>query len=107
MRNYDASEVGNPYTRVPEIQISYAPDMSATIKCKEVLAIKTLNGDFLQLSDEGELSFNLSGSDYSESVQIVNPATGADVPGMTVTIQQVMLSILAVIRSRQKIRDNQ
>jgi hypothetical protein len=44
-------------------------------------------------------------SSITEPVQCVRPDTGADIPGMTATQQQLMLMLLAFIRADQKRRD--
>jgi len=101
MRNYDSSQVGVPYIRVPAIQINYPQPLHAAIRFQEVEAVILADGSPRQLNELGERSFTVSPSQMSDVIQLVDPTTGVDLPGQTMTVMQLMLGMLAVIRREQ------
>ena len=105
MRNYDSSEVGVPYTRIPEVVIDYPMPLTAIVNCTEVDSLKLADGELLQYGSPGQFTFQINPNDMGEVIQLVDPTTGHDIPGATMTVQQIMIGILGVIRSRQKLRD--
>lgn len=101
MRNYDSSQVGVPYVRVPTIQISYPQPLHGSIKFQEVEAVILADGTPRQLNELGERSFTVTPAQMSDVIQLVDPTTGNDIPGQTTTVLQLMLGILAMIRREQ------
>lgn len=101
MKNYDSSAVGVPYIRVPSIQISYPQPLHATIRFQEVEAVILADGSTRQLNEMGERSFNVTPGQMADVIQLVDPTTGLDIPGHTMTVMQLMLGMLAVIRREQ------
>lgn len=99
--NYDASQVGVPYVRAHYLEIHY-PDNGippwATIK--QSMGVKLADGTIRRLDDPLPLlvqSFDLTDQ---TPIPLVSPDTGAPL-GPTVTLGQVMLSLLAVVRKVQ------
>lgn len=101
MRNYNSSAVGVPYIRVPTIQISYPQPLQGNIRFQEVEAVILADGSTRQLNELGEKSFSITPAQMQETIQLIDPTTGADIPGQTMTVMQLMLGILAVIRREQ------
>ena len=102
MSNYDASQVGVPYTRVHRIEIQY-PDNgqmpSATLH--QSLAVKMADGKIRRLEDLSPIGVQFDFSaNGSTPIPLVSPDTGAAL-GPTTTLNMVMLSILAVVRQAQ------
>lgn len=103
MRNYDTTK-GLPYPRITQINITYSENGKPTIEYTERTAIVDASGS-VQHIDSGATRHVLNLDAITEPVQIVNPATGEAIPGMTTTGRQVMLSLLAFLRADQKRRD--
>ena len=102
-RNYDTT-AHKPYPRVTEINIRYAASGSAEAEYTEVMAVVDGNGSVQHL-DHGAARYKLDMDAITEPAQVVNQATGADIPGQTVTRQQLMLGIFAFVRADQVRRD--
>jgi len=100
-RNYDASQVGRPYVRVPSIQIKYPSPLHATVTFQEVEAVVLQDGSVRQIGDLGERSFSVDPGDMDDVLQLRDPTTGNVIPGATMTVQQLMLGMLAIIRREQ------
>lgn len=105
MRNYDTT-THNPYPRITAINITYSKAGVPEVIYVEQQAVVDGDGHVQHLSDTPvQKRLDLSG--ISEPVQIVHPATGAAIPGMTVTSQQLMLGLLAFVRADQKRLDQE
>lgn len=102
MRNYDSSQVGVPYIRVPLLQIEYPQPLHASVRISEVEAVQLADGSIRHLNELGEISFTVLPSGMADVLQLVDPTTGADIPGATMTVQSLMLGILAMVRREQK-----
>lgn len=99
-RNYDTTQ-HKPYPRVTQVTIDYSQSGVPTVRYVEQLSV--VDGDNkVQHLASAPVQRLLDLSKIQAPIQIVNPSTGADIPGMTVTIQQLMLGILAVLRADQK-----
>jgi hypothetical protein len=104
--NYDSSAVGVPYTRVRDLRITYPAPNTAHVVCTEEQAVKMADGSVRSLGDKGYLEFDVAPADMATAATLVDPTTGQPLPGApTTTFQQVMLGILAAVRSRQLARD--
>jgi hypothetical protein len=102
-RNYDTT-TQHPYPRITEVTLSYPKSGDPTVEYVERMAIVDGSGHVQHL-DNGSTRQVLDLAAINEPVQIVNPATGQPIPGMTVTRQQVMLGLLAFLRADQVRRD--
>lgn len=103
MKNYDTTS-GLPYTRVSEVAIRDYGNGNISIEYSEKEALLDAAGKVHPLTDAIN-KYVLDLSQITEPVQAVDPATGADIPGLTFTKNQVFLGILAFIRADQKRRD--
>lgn len=102
-RNYDTT-TKKPYPRVTAISIRYPTNGVPLIDYVEQMAI--VDGDGLvQHLEGGSTSHSLDLSQITQPVQAVDPATGADIPGLTFTSNTVMLGLLAFLRTDQKRRE--
>lgn len=102
-RNYDTT-TKKPYPRVTQINIKYPTNGVPQIEYTEQMAI--VDGDnVVQHLDGGAFSRTLDLAQITQPVQAVDPATGADIPGVTFTSNAVMLGLLAFLRADQKRRD--
>lgn len=102
-RNYDTTN-GLPYPRVTRIVIDYPESGIPVVEYTERTAIVDSSGTIRRLDDAGQ-RIVLEVPPPLEPIQVVNPATGADIPGMTTTVQDTMLNVTAIIRRDQKRRD--
>ncbi len=102
-RNYDTT-TQNPYPRITEVTISYPQSGDPAVEYVERMAIVDGNGHIQHL-DNGSTRNVLDLSSINEPAQVVNPATGQPIHGMTATRQQVMLGLLAFLRADQVRRD--
>ena len=99
-RNYDTTN-GKPYPRVTQITIKYTTAGVPLIDYLEQQAI--VDGDnMVRHLEGGATSHTLDLSQLTQPVQAVDPATGADIPGLTFTADQVMLGLLAFLRAVHK-----
>lgn len=102
-RNYDTT-ASKPYPRVTAISIRYPTNGVPLIDYVEQMAI--VDGDgMVQHLEGGSTSHSLDLSQITQPVQAVDPATGADIPGLTFTSNTVMLGLLAFLRTDQKRRE--
>jgi len=104
-RNYDSSAVGVPYTRVPLIEIRYPGPLTAQVRVLEAEAVQLADHSIRELGQQGQLEWTIGPGDMGQVLQLVHPDTGADIPGATMTYQQLMLGLLAAIRHQQKLAD--
>jgi len=104
-RNYDTTG-HKPYHRITKTEITYSAHGTPAIEYVEQLAVVDGNNE-VQHIGAGATRHALDLASIAEPVQIVHPATGAPIPGQTVTSQQLMLGLLAFLRSDQVRRDAQ
>lgn len=104
-RNYDASSVGTPYIRVPLIEIRYPNPLTANVRILEAEAIKLADNSIRELQQLGQHEWTIGPADMGHVLQLVHPDTGANIPGATMTRQQLMLGLLAEIRYQQNLKD--
>jgi hypothetical protein len=101
MSNYDASQIGVPYTRVHRIEILY-PDagLQSTAVLDQSEAVKMADGTVRKLRELPSLyvTFDFK-NDGSTSIPLINPNDGSTI-GST-TLNTAMLNILAVVRYEQ------
>ena len=99
--NYDSSAVGVPYVRVPQLSIDYTSNAFPKVTVQQSLAVKLADGSIRELEPVPEIiaTFDMA-TDGAKPIPLVDPTTGAPL-GMNTTLQQVMLSILAVVRKEQ------
>lgn len=102
-RNYDTTG-HKPYPRITDISISYSTAGVPRIEYVEQLAVVD-GDDNVQHIGTASTRHALDMGQITEPVQIVNPITGAVIPGQTVTSQQLMIGILAFLRADQVRRD--
>lgn len=99
--NYDSSAVGVPYVRVPRLEIDYSNNAFPKVTIQQSLAVKLADGSIRELEPVPEIiaTFDMA-TQGTTPIPLVDPTTGAPL-GMNTTLQQVMLSILAVVRKEQ------
>lgn len=102
-RNYDTTG-RKPYPRITDIAISYSPAGVPRIEFVEQMAVVDGDGQVQHIGNAAT-RHALDMSQITEPVQIVHPATGAAIPGQTVTSQQLMLGLLAFLRAWQHLMD--
>lgn len=100
--NYDSTQIGVPYVRVPRLSIDYTDNTKPKATIQQALAVKLADGSIRELEPVPEIiaAFDML-ADGTKPIPLVDPTTGAPL-GMNTTLQQVMLSILAVVRQEQK-----
>lgn len=103
MRNYNTTN-HMAYPRVTRIEIDYNEQGEPFIIYTEQMAIVDGSGKVCHLKGEAT-KHRLDLTQIAQPVQVVHPATGEDIVGMTATRQQVELSMLAFVRADQKRRD--
>ena len=102
-RNYDTTG-HRPYYRIPDFVGGLSTNGTPFMRYVEVRAIVDGDGKVQQL--EGPpLSHTMEFDKITEPVQVVDPATGKDIPGMTITKDLLQLYMLAFFRADQKRRD--
>lgn len=107
-RNYNSVAIGDSYVRAPLVEIRYPGPMTAHVRIIEAEAVKMKDGTVRELVAQlGQLEWTVGPADMGQVLQLVDPDTGADIPGATMTNQQLMLGLLAAIRARQKLADAQ
>jgi hypothetical protein len=102
--NYDpSSPVGVPYVRAHRVTIDwpdrgllprYAIEQSLAVRLadesiRQIEVLPTLHGS-MDLANDGDTG-----------IQVVHPDTGVDIPGMTTSLNQAFLAVLAVVRQAQ------
>lgn len=100
-QNYNSTEVGVPYVRVRQLTVDYTNNAFPKATIEQSLAVKLKDGTIHEMSRIPELivTFDMV-ADGTNPIPLVDPTTGAPL-GPSVTLQQVMLSILAVVRQEQ------
>lgn len=100
--NYDASKVGVPYARAHRITIDYPSEPAIpAVKIEQSLAVKLADGSVVKLQDLDTISVSIDLlRDGRVPIPLVSPDDGSKL-GMETSLLQVMLGILAVVRSKQ------
>lgn len=99
--NYDASQVGVPYIRIPEIGIVYTVDGKALVTAHQDLAVKLADNTLAVIKQLPIITFTIDlATQGNDTVPLVSPSTGAAL-GSTVSNNMIMLSILAALRVTQ------
>ena len=105
MRNYDTT-THKPYPRVTRIVIEYPESGIPVVTYDEHTAIVDGDNRVQMLAATGQQHVLLiDPAKFAEPIQIVHPSTGADIPGQSITLQQIMLGVTAVVRADQLRRD--
>lgn len=99
--NYDSSANGALYRRVDRIAIEYSTPLTAQIRANETTAVKAADGTVYKVRDERTLAIDVAPTDFGTVLQLRDPTTGAAIPGATMTVQQLMLGMLAFLRVEQ------
>lgn len=102
-RNYDTTN-HKPYPRVTLVEIKYSRTGMPTAEYVEQMSVVDGDGN-VQHIDASANRYELDFSSIVEPVQIVDPTTGAAIPGQFATSQQIMLGLLAFLRADQLRRD--
>ena len=102
--NYNTTTVGEPYIRVHRLTINWPDSVQhqlPTATLEQSLAVKLASGEIRTLEEVPtiEVAINLV-DDGNTPIPLVDFETGA-LLGVETTLNQVMLGVLAVIRSRQ------
>jgi hypothetical protein len=102
MNNYDASMVGVPYVRAPRLIISY-PDNNKmpTVHIEQAESVTLADGTPRQLGPLPSFDVTLDMTKGDEPIPLLDPNTGAEL-GINTSLNQVMLSMIAVVRFLQK-----
>lgn len=101
-RNYDTTN-NLPYPRVTRIIIDYPESQAPTVDYVERTAIVDSSGA-IRMLDGGGQQVRMQVPGATEPVGLVDPATGASIPGST-TVQELLMGITAMIRRDQLLRD--
>lgn len=99
--NYDSTQVGVPYVRVPRITIDYTNNAFPKVTIAQSLAVKLADGTLHEMAGLPEIlaTFDMA-TDGNKPIPLVNPTTGASMDAQA-TLNQVMLFILGVVRQEQ------
>lgn len=98
--NFDSTIVGKPYSRIEKIVIDYTAQNTATVQFQEQEHVKLEDGTHRPLGSENTVTFNVLPQDMLIQVPLLDSNTGS-VLGASMSYGQVMLGILAIIRSKQ------
>ena len=98
--NFDSTIVGKPYSRIEKIVIDYTAPMTATVTFTEQEHIKLEDDTHRPLGVENVVTFNVLPTDMPNTIPLRDSNTG-EVLGAHMSYGQVMLGILAIIRSKQ------
>lgn len=101
-QNYDSTNVGVPYVRAHKVEIFYpVTNRYPQAIIGQQLAVKMADGTVRPLEELTPLTVTFDMAiDGATPIPLVDPTSGAPL-GMDTTLQQVMLGILAVVRSEQ------
>jgi hypothetical protein len=102
--NYDASQVGVPYVRIPSFTLDYPSPGNARVEAQEVSAVKLANGEVKVIDKIGVLAFRIQSHQLAETFPLINPDTGANL-GASMSYQQLMIGITSALRKAQIERD--
>lgn len=105
--NYNSTAAGALYRRIDRITIDYPTALTASIRANETDAVKGADGASYKVRDTRTIAVDVAPADFSTVLQLVDPTTGADIPGATMTVQALMLGMLAFLRVEQKALDAQ
>lgn len=105
MPNYVTNVVGDPYVRIDRITIDYSKPLEAFIQARERTAILLVDDSIVMQPGEHTLSINIGPQNFADVIQLVDPTTGADMPGATMTVQTLMVGITSFLRKYQRLRD--
>lgn len=102
--NYNPSSgVGIPYKRAHRITIDW-PDRGLVphARIEQSLAVVLADGSIRQIEVIPPIHAALDlANEGDNQIQIVHPDTGEAIPGMTTTLNQAFLAVLAVVRKAQ------
>ncbi len=100
--NYDSTQVGVPYVRAHKIEIFYpVTNRHPQVVIHQQLAVKLADGSVRPLEDLPTLTTTFDMViDGATPIPLVDPTSGAPL-GPNTTLQNTMLSNLAVIRREQ------
>lgn len=100
--NYNGSAVGVPYVRSHRIVINYPPSPAMpNAVIEQTLAVKLADGSVVKLGDLATINVTMDMvNDGNVPIPLVSPDTGEPL-GANTTLTNTMLSILAVVRSKQ------
>lgn len=97
--NYDSTNVGVPFVRAQCIVINYPVTQQVRVEIHQSEAIKLADNTVRELDQLPKIITGLNLADATP-IPLVDVVTGAPL-GPSVTMGQVMLSILAVVRKLQ------
>ena len=89
-----------------QINLKYPANGVPQIDYTEQQAIVDTDGNVQHLAT-GSFNHSIDLTQITQPVQAVDPATGADIPGVSFTSNTVMLGLLAFLRADQKRRDGE
>jgi len=98
--NFDSTIIGKPYSRIEKIVIDYTAPNTATVQFTEQEHVKLEDGTHRPIGYENVNTFQVNPQDMVLSVPLLDSVTGNPI-GASMSYGQVMLGILAVIRSKQ------
>lgn len=104
--NYNSTQPGAVYRRINRITIEYPTPLTASVRANETEAVVEIGGGVAHKRDTRSLAVDVAPADFSRVMQLVDPTTGADLPGATMTVQALMLGMLAFLRAEQRRLDS-
>ncbi|MGL6014372.1 MAG: hypothetical protein ACRC0J_23125 [Shewanella oncorhynchi] len=102
MKKFDTTN-HTPYARVTRVEIDYSQDGKPHVEYIERKAVVDGNGNVQHIGAEmvrHDIDFSL----LPDVFQVVDPATCEKLDGQTVTVHDVMLGMLAILRADQVLR---
>lgn len=103
--NYNTKN-GLPFPRVSNIYLSYPTNGKPLLTYTERMAIADAGGQvhFLDTAPQ-QCTIEIDFSQANEPIQLINPETGDNIPGMVSSLQELLLGLTAVIRVDQIARE--
>ena len=102
--NYNpSSPVGVPYVRAHRVTIEW-PDRGLVpwFVIEQSLAVRLADDSIRQIEVLPTLRGTMDlANDGDDAIQVVHPETGAEITGMTTSLNQAFLAVLAVVRQAQ------
>lgn len=99
--NYDASQVGVPYTRVNTLTIVYPPEGNTRVVLGQALAMKGADGKVYEVGPLNSISAQLDlVANGNDPIPMVSPNDASQL-GTNTTLNEVFVAILAVVRQIQ------
>ena len=98
--NFDSTVVGQPYSKVNRIGITYTAPNTAHVEVVNQHYVLLTDASRVSIGAEETLQFDVSPSDMATEIPLVSPDNG-DLLGANITYGQVLLGILAAIRAHQ------